>query len=280
MHPDHVERIRTIKKTLADYHKNVVEDFHKKHADTLKKAKKHALTVAGAAIIASAALGGAYHVHATEYARQKQQQEKKNLDDFVRQIKDLLKDKSELGKNEEQVIAEALSKKFNLNLKTTLDGNRLNEIFGYVGAEQHLTRWVGDNLSKHGVQRSGMAPLQGSFKNFDNAEQEKYYVAVQLHELPNWDEQWSTLKPWYRFRKVFVFNPVNQKGVVAVIGDSGPAKFTGKTFGGSPEVMEYLQMVDGSKKGKAIILFIDDPENKIALGPVGSAEAEKILVSK
>ena len=275
MHPDHIEKIRT----LANYHKKVVEDFHKKHARTLKVAKKHALTIASAAVIASAALGGTYHIHTTNYARQKQQQDKKNIEDFVRQLKDLLKDKKELNKNEEKVIAEALSKKFNLNLKTTLDGNRLNEIYGYVGAEQHLKKWVGDLLAHHELHNSGMAPLQGAFNNFDNAKQEKYYVAVQLHELPNWNEQWPTLKPWYRFRKVFVFNPENQKGVVAVIGDSGPAKFTGKTFGGSPEVMEYLQMVDGSKKGKAIILFIDDPENKIALGPTDQ-ESEQILVSK
>ena len=195
MHPDHIEKIRT----LANYHKKVVEDFHKKHADTLKAAKKHALTIASAAVIASAVLGGTYHVRATDYARQKQQQDKKNIEDFVRQLKDLLKDKKELNKNEEKVIAEALSKKFNLNLKTTLDGNRLNEIYGYVGAEQHLKKWAGDLLAQHELQNSGMAPLQGAFKNFDNAKQEKYYVAVQLHELPNWNEQWPTLKPWYRF---------------------------------------------------------------------------------
>lgn len=279
MPPDQIEKITTIKKTFADYHKNVIENFHDKHEKILKKAKKHALTVVSAAIVASAALG-AHHIQMTEYAKQRQQQEKKNVEDFINQLSDLIKDKDKLSNDEESIIAATLSKKFNLNLKTALDGNRLNEIFGFVGAEQHLLRWSNDSLSQHGLQRSGMAPLQGAFRNFDNADQEKYYVAVQLHELPNWNEQWSTLKPWYKFRKVFVYNPVNQKGIVAVIGDSGPSKFTGKTFGGSPEIMGYLQMVDGSKKGKAIILFIDDPENKIALGPTGGNEAEKILVSK
>lgn len=280
MNSDPLEKITTIRDVLEKHHKNVVEDFHKKHGAVLKSAKKHALTIASAAILASAAAGGTYHVHATDYARQKHQQEQKNLEEFVSKIKDIVKEKKELNHAEEDVIAEALSKKFHLNLKTSLDGNRLNEIVGYVGAEQHLKRWDGDSLAQHGLQRSGMAPLQGSFKNFDNAEQEKYYVAVQLHELPTWNQDWPTLKPWYRFRKVFVFNPENQKGVVAVIGDSGPSKFTGKTFGGSPEVMEHLQMVDGARKGKAIILFIDDPEDKIALGPTNASESERILVSK
>jgi hypothetical protein len=273
---DQIEKIATLRSIFEKHHKHVVETFHKKHAATLHKAKRHALTLASAAIVASAAAGGTYHIQSNDYARQKHHQEQKNLEEFISQIKNIVKDKKDLNPGEEKVIAEALSKKFNLNLKATLDGNRLNEIVGYVGAEQHLKRWEGDTLANHGLQKSGMAPLQGSFKNFDNAEQEKYYVAVQLHELPNWDQEWSTLKPWYRFRKVFVFNPENQRGVVAVIGDSGPSKFTGKTFGGSPEIMEHLQMVDGARKGKAIILFVDDPEDKIALGPTSQEDTEKL----
>lgn len=60
--------------------------------------------------------------------------------------------------------------------------------------------------------------------------------------------------------------------MIVVIGDAGPSKFTGKTFGGSPEVMDYLEMKDGGQKGKAIILFVDDAEDKIALGPVNAPD--------
>ena len=235
------------------------------------------MAIAGAAVLTAAVIG-AGHVYAVEHAKQKQQQAAVNLQSFMDQIKELLQNKHKLNAEEEKIIADALSKKFGLKLKESLDGNRLNEIFGYVGAEQHLRRWSGDSLAAHDLQQSGMAPLQGSFKDFDNEEQEKYYVAVQLHELPNWDKQWPTLKPWYRYRKVFVYNPANQRGIVAVIGDSGPSKFTGKTFGGSPEVMDYLQMKDGAQKGKAIVLFLDDSENKIALGPADPASS--YLVSK
>jgi hypothetical protein len=55
--------------------------------------------------------------------------------------------------------------------------------------------------------------------------------------------------------------------VVAAIADSGPAAFTGKQFGGSPEVMEYLGGVR-YKKGPVIVFFVDDPDNKVPLGPV------------
>ena len=260
-------KLADIRHALEKHHRGVVENFHKKHADTLKFAKKHTLTLASAALLAASTLG-ANHNYSVDPAKSKQQHEVPSLDLFTKQIGSLIADKTALNVSQENVVADALSQKFGLKLKASLDGNKLNEIFGYMGAEQHLLRWAGDSLAQHSIQQSGMAPLQGSFKDFDNPEQEKYYVAVQLHELPNWNKNWPTLKPWYRYRKVFVFNPANQKGVVAVIGDSGPSKFTGKTFGGSPEVMNYLQMKDGGQKGKAIILFVDDSEDKIALGPV------------
>ena len=64
-----------------------------------------------------------------------------------------------------------------------------------------------------------------------------------------------------------IVNTQNGRAVVASIADSGPAAWTGKHFGGSPEVMNHL---GGPKytKGKVIIFFVDDPENKIPLGPV------------
>jgi hypothetical protein len=269
MYPADKSKLYLIRKTLEDHHRNVVKQFHEKHAEVLKFAKKQSLTLAGAAILTAATLGTA-HAFAYEQLKNKQQQEMQSLESFIKQIGSIISDKKTLNPQEEQVIADALSKKFGLDLKASLDGNQLNEIYGYMGAEQHLYRWAGDTLAQHQLQQAGMAPLQGAFKNFETADQEKYYVAVQLHEIPGWNKNWPTLKPWYQYRKVFVYNPATQKGIVAVIGDSGPGKFTGKTFGGSPEVMDYLQMKDGSQKGRAIILFVDDKENKIALGPVNA----------
>lgn len=265
--PDKHYDFNQIKERLETHHAKVVSDFHHKHQQAIHNVKKHGLAIASTALLASSIMAA----HPPDFYQIKhgvtRQQDLAKLDEFTKQLSVILKDKQTLNTEEENVIASALSKKFNMNLKVTLDGNRLNEIVGYIGAEQSLKRWAGDTLAQHDYQEAGMAPLQGAFKDFDNAEQEKYYVAVQLHELPDWNQHWSTLKPWYRYRKVFVYNPDNQKGIVAVIGDAGPAKWTGKTFGGSPEVMHYLNRVDGKQKGKVVILFIDDPENKIALGP-------------
>lgn len=185
----------------------------------------------------------------------------------------LLKGKGKLSQNEEEEAVKLLSEYLNLKLSISLNGNRLNDIYGYMGAEQHLWRWVGDSLNKHSLTKAGIAPKKGAFGEFDNEEQEKYYVAVQLHEIPGWNENWPILKPFYKHRKVLVYNPKNGKAIVAVIGDSGPSKHTGKTFGGSPEVMDYLELEDGTKKSQVIVVLIDGKEKDLAPGPVNEQKA-------
>ncbi|OGC50223.1 hypothetical protein A2716_03370 [candidate division WWE3 bacterium RIFCSPHIGHO2_01_FULL_40_23] len=261
-------RYHQIKRVLEIHHKKVIKDFSRKHAPLLKKTASKGVSLAGAAVIFSSLLAGAASSDISGTKQPIRSEKKEGSEDERKDINLILKSGNLLTVEKENEIANKLSKNFDLKLSSTLDGNRLNEVYGFIGAEQHLYRWPGDTLSNHDLQRAGIAPLKGAFGYFDNAEQEKYYVAVQLHELPDWNSKWSTLKPWYRYRKVFVYNPDNGKAVVAVIGDSGPSKFTGKTFGGSPEIMEYLQRVDGAQKGKVVILFIEDPDNKVALGPV------------
>jgi hypothetical protein len=67
---------------------------------------------------------------------------------------------------------------------------------------------------------------------------------------------------------MLVVNPHNGRAIVVVIGDAGPAEWTGKHLGGSPEVMKYLERVDGRARGPVLYFFIDDPEDRVPLGPV------------
>jgi hypothetical protein len=86
--------------------------------------------------------------------------------------------------------------------------------------------------------------------------------------LPDWDKRQPYLRDWYKYRKVLVINPANGKSVIAVVADAGPANWTGKSFGASPEIMAYLNMKDGAQRGPAILLFVDDKDNTMPLGPV------------
>lgn len=184
-----------------------------------------------------------------------------------------------LTRIQEKTLEQVIRQTIGVNARATLEGEHLNTTFGYIGAEQHLTRYPGDNMSVHpktDEHDEGMAPGRGAWGYFAKSkadltegdiEREKWYVVVQTLYLPDWEKRLAYVRDWYKYRKVLVVNTVNGNAVVADIADSGPAAWTGKQFGGSPEVMNYL---GGSryKKGAVLVFFVDDPKNQIPLGPV------------
>jgi hypothetical protein len=179
---------------------------------------------------------------------------------------------------DETAISKIISDEFGIKAVPQYEGERLNHSIGWMGYEQHLKRFPGDTIHGHDEeQQAGIAPGLGAWgyfayssEDFDHEDEmkEKYYFAVQTLYLPNWKSDLSRLVKWYKHRKMIAINPDNGKAVVGVIADAGPAKFTGKHFGGSPEVMAHLELIYGKKKGKVILYFVDDPDNQIPLGPV------------
>lgn len=184
-----------------------------------------------------------------------------------------------LGRSEEKALEVAFRDIVGISSKATLEGEHLNTTYGLIGAEQHLYRYPGDTLSRHGagaVLDEGIAPGLGAWGYFAPSkdkltpsleENERWYAVVQTLYLPDWNTRTRYLVNWYRYRKVLIVNTLNGRAVVADVADSGPAAWTGKHFGGSPEVMNYLGG-PRYKKGPVIVFFVDDPENKIPLGPV------------
>ena len=68
--------------------------------------------------------------------------------------------------------------------------------------------------------------------------------------------------------------------MISAIADAGPAAWTGKHFGGSPEVMAYLGLNVGKQKGPVVLFFVDDPEDKVPLGPLeNNLEANQLLLT-
>ena len=121
-----------------------------------------------------------------------------------------------------------------------------------------------------------MAPGRGGFGYFaqgdkltqEETDREKYYIAVQTFLAPGVENNRKAYIDFFKYRKMLVVNPNTGRAMVVVIGDAGPAVWTGKQLGGSPEVMNYLERVDGKAKGAVLYFFIEDPENKIPLGPI------------
>lgn len=182
-----------------------------------------------------------------------------------------------LAKDEELYLEQQLSDILDFDVTAELDGHRLNHSIGIMGGEQHLMRFAGDGLSQHDAYlEAGIAPARGAFGWFTEngqlteqaIQREKYYFAVQTLYLPDWNTNHKDLKPWYKYRKMIMVNPAEELAVVGVVGDAGPAQWVKKQFGGSPEVIREGKVWSPKSKGKIILWFVDDPEDKILLGPI------------
>ncbi len=190
-----------------------------------------------------------------------------------------------LSQNEESSVAQILNKNYGLRVSAQIGDLRLNRSYGIIGQEQHLRRYPGDNMSVHfdnaGDSSSygshGIAPGLGAWGYFTTSQanmtqidvdREKYYIAVQTFLSPSFNQKVAEYRDFYKYRKMLVVNPQNGKAVVADIADAGPAEWTGKHLGGSPEVMTYLERQDGRARGPVLYFFIEDPSEEIPLGPV------------
>ena len=171
---------------------------------------------------------------------------------------------------QEEKVAEILSGYYGFTVKPEINGMRLKNTYGYIGAEQHLMRYPGDSVSN-------MAPGRGAYGYFAPSrneltpkaiDQEKYYIAVQTFLADGYAAKTRDYVNFFKFRKMLVVNPNSGKAIVVIIGDSGPAVWTKKQLGGSPEVMQHLGRVDGKAKGKVLYFFIEDPDDQVPLGPI------------
>lgn len=269
---------KELQKNLWDKHKEVIDWVS-------DNSKQLALGSVSGLMLLTPAVTKTIH-NQTVFASQ--QEFVKDIDKSVFLISDLfhvLPSKArELTFSEEDVIAQTLTRHFGFRVTPELNEIRLNRSYGYIGAEQHLARYSGDTMSTHfdnqtDAQKyfsSGMAPGLGAWGYFNYNGQltekdkmrEKYYIAVQTFLAPGFNEHVKEYVDFFKYRKMLVVNPNNGKAIVAIIGDAGPADWTGKHLGGSPEVMSYLERFDGAQKGPVLYYFIDDPEDKIPLGPI------------
>ncbi len=209
---------------------------------------------------------------------------------LLKNLKDILPQKPQpLTRTQEKYLEKLFKETLGVASKATLEGEHLNTTYGFIGAEQHLKRFPGDTNSQHAPAKSeyggdhpreilkeGIAPGLGAWGYFapskaaltpDLEEIERWYAVVQTLYLPEWGKRQPYLRDWYKYRKVLIVNTDNGKAVVAAIADAGPAAWTGKHYGGSPEVMDYLGG-PRYKKGPVVVFFVDDPENEVPLGPV------------
>lgn len=298
-----VKHLQVKKKLLTSYPK-AQEFFKEKNIDPGKVREKSAKIIGAGAIAGALMLNPPVDTKALppptelldKFSVDNNGQIQNSNETLVAAMKSVIpKNPRPLTRIEEKYLEQVFQNVIGVSTKATLESEHLNTTYGYIGAEQHLRRYPGDVLINHApkskelggewyesedVLRSGMAPGNGAWGLFAKSEEqltpqleetEKWYAVVQTMYLPDWNTRTKYLRDWYKYRKVLIVNIDNGKAVVSSIADSGPAAWTGKHFGGSPEVMNYL---GGGryKKGAVVLFFVDDPENKVPLGPVEYGE--------
>lgn len=289
-----VKHLRT-KAALSEAHPKAAKFLADQGLD-LSRIREHSGKIIGTGLVAGALLAQVPNsadtlpspsdmLREAKYVEESKDKQKNNSIESSREsltsvLKSTLPEQTRpLYRNEEKFLEFVLLDLTGIKAKASLEGEHLNTTYGKIGIEQHLRRYPGDRLSEHGStkdQKEGMAPGLGAWGYFaptkealtpDLIEKEKWYAVVQTMYLPGWNTRQPHLKNWYKYRKVLIVNTENGKVVVAAIADSGPAAWTGKHFGGSPEVMDYLGG-DIYKKGPVLMFFVDDPDNRVPLGPV------------
>lgn len=280
------DKHRNLQKSLWDKHGHLLQP----HVDKLLTAPKQvaAGTLAGAMILAQPATAS-IATHTATLTQQTDAEPERptyNRETLKQALAEVLPTEVHALSDEEKTKAgDILSEQFDVHAQWIEDGKQLNRAYGLIGAEQHLMRFPGDTMATHFDNKadaekyysSGMAPGRGAWGYFapsrgamtqTDVMREKYYIAVQTFLSPNWEGNVKEMYQFFKYKKMLVVNPENGKAVVAVIGDAGPAAWTGKSLGGSPEVMIHLERVDGRQKGPVLYYFLDDPENQIPLGPI------------
>jgi hypothetical protein len=278
----HFEHLR---KRWVGRHKTVTQNLFDKH---LRKAA--AGTLGGLMLLTTPALSIPSHQLLTGTNINIVGVEDKNRLLAAQLIDKIPSDMRNLSAEEEKQMEKMLSRDFGFTVKAEIDGKRLNRTYGMIGGEQHLYRYPGDTLHAHAKDAqdwamygpSGIAPGLGAWGYFapskaeftqKDEERERYYLAVQTFLSPGFAERVKEYRDFYKFRKMLVVNPKTGQAVIAVIGDAGPGASTGKHLGGSPEVMHYLGVASGPRKGAVLYYFVDDPEDKIPLGPIKVKES-------
>ncbi|MEA2056142.1 MAG: hypothetical protein U9O78_00275 [Patescibacteria group bacterium] len=283
---------------LKKKYKHLKKDFSRRHKNIEKWAKSNNSELdeyrqLAKQIMAAVTLAGQIAMTQPVEARVQQQlqtfqhrEKKKLLEEITKQEYQEIMQKmlefthlppGNLPEDEELYLEQQLTDILGFDVTAELEGHRLNHTMGIMGGEQHLRRYPTDTLNDHDAYlEAGMASNRGAFGWFTENGQltpkaimkEKYYFAVQTLYLPDWNQDYTELKPWYKFRKMIVVNPAERIAIVGVVGDAGPALWVKKQFGGSPEIIREGKIWSPKTKGKILLFFIDDPNDQVPLGVI------------
>lgn len=290
-------KFQDLHQKLTSLRNKAIGDLHQKHRGSVAYLRKKLLLPEGfkdksKRLLAGATLAGSLLFNPLNLALpnilDKPAEERMKIGlATAEEVKKLLAEKianfvpGEIGKlsdDDKDKVCQVLKEVLGVDVCFNLEGNEINYSYGWIGYEQHLPRYPGDTLEEHDEELvAGITPGLGAWGYFAESKEaltkedylkEKYYAVVQTLYFDDWPVRSEEIYNWFKHRKVIVVNPENGTACIGIIGDAGPAQWTGKQFGGSPELMKALDLHLEWRKGKVFILFVNDPDNKVPLGPI------------
>ncbi len=180
----------------------------------------------------------------------------------------------------EQQLADMLG----FEVTAELEGNRLPHSIGIMEARPHVKRHPNDSLDAQEVYReAGLERQRSRFGWFtehgqltpEGMQRAQYHLAVPADFLPLWQSNYAEALTWWKWRKMIVINPFEQRAVVTVVGDLGPREWPRRQFAGSPAVIREGLVWSVNTRGRVIVFFVNDLTGNIPLGPVNLRYTEK-----
>lgn len=181
----------------------------------------------------------------------------------------------QLDSESELYLEQQLSELLGFQVSSSLKGQRLLYNTGKVKALPHLKLHPTDTKDSHEYPYAGISSKRSAFGWFlldgkvseQSESHEKYYCSLPLYFFPEWQGNHKELKKWFKYRKVVLINPFENRAVVCVVGDIGPNTQSRYQFGASPEAVVEGKFWSPRSNGKILVLFVEDTHDTVKLGP-------------
>lgn len=173
-------------------------------------------------------------------------------------------------------LEQQLSDLLGFQVATKLQEQELLHSHGVIQGLPHLKLSPTDSNNEHGFKRAPFSEQRGYYGwlqhkhelEFDPTEYEKYYAALPLYLLSNWQTNAAAFKQWYNLRKVIFINPHNRRAVVTAVVDTFAMPSSKYQFGASPETIIEGKFWSPQAMGKVLAFFIVETGTTIPLGPI------------
>ncbi len=164
-------------------------------------------------------------------------------------------------------LEQQLSEITGIEVTSVLDGHRLHFQTGVVCSLPHSKRSPTDALGRHEVLFEAGLRQSRSCYGWVPEDHERYGIALPLVLFSPDPVERTQLKQWYKYRKMLLVNPHEQKAVIASVFDVQFTQTQKYQFGATPEAVRSLHAWSPKTQGRTLLFFVT-PTDTHPLGPV------------